>query len=78
METCLDRPHIWCSGWKWSEDMKDQLTEDTAKKIERISELVWSAMEELTKIKGHSTATLNLEGSVYDLKEIVKNAEIPR
>lgn len=56
--------------------MQDKLTEETAYKLIRISGFIWQAMEELIKAKGYSTETLHLEGSVYDLQEIVEKSQV--
>jgi len=60
-------------------DTLKTLSKEEIKYLESAADVMWEAMNRLIKKDGYSDLTLHLEGSVYELKDIIskhKNLEV--
>lgn len=56
--------------------MKNQITNEATIHLDRAKDVIWSAMNSMIKKQGYSDLTLHLEGSYYEISDILKNSEV--
>lgn len=56
--------------------MKNKITKEAALQLNQAKDVIWSAMNSMIKKQGYSDLTLHLEGSYYEISDILKNSEV--
>lgn len=56
--------------------MKNQITKEAAMHLDRAKDVIWNTMNSMIKKQGYSDLTLHLEGSYYEISDILKNSEV--
>lgn len=54
--------------------MKNKITKEAALQLNQAKDVIWSAMNSMIKKQGYSDLTLHLEGSYYEISDILKNS----
>lgn len=49
------------------------LVSDNYLKLDKITETIWQAMNKIIELDGYSDLTLHLEGSYYDIRDMLKD-----
>ncbi|MGE7840684.1 hypothetical protein ACQKNX_07825 [Lysinibacillus sp. NPDC093712] len=55
---------------------KNIITQETAVQLNQAKNVIWSAMNSIIKKQGYSDLTLHLEGSYYEISDILNNSEV--
>ncbi|MCL1696346.1 hypothetical protein [Lysinibacillus sp. BPa_S21] len=56
--------------------MENKITKEASMHLNQAKDVIWNAMNSMIKKQGYSDLTLHLEGSYYEICDILKNSEI--
>ncbi|KOS61513.1 hypothetical protein FJQ98_16235 [Lysinibacillus agricola] len=56
--------------------MDNKITKEAALQLNQAKDVIWSAMNLMIKKQGYSDLTLHLEGSYYEISDILSNSEV--
>lgn len=56
--------------------LENNITKEAAMHLNQAKDVIWSAMNSMIKKQGYSDLSLHLEGSYYEISNILKNSEV--